>query len=316
MLVPVIGLVQVGAQAMADRYTYLTQIGMYVALAWGAMHVARTGPSCARAVALAASVALVILSAVCVATGVGLQRDSESLWTHAIASTSENYEAHNGLARALARRGQVDAAIAHYQQALAIKPDFVDAHDNLGNALAATGRNNAAITEYGIALVGEPGASVVFGEVARHRLRKPPAYGPATRSTRSTARPTRCSTSGRATPSTTWGGSPASRWSSASSTPMARPAMSRSSSASHVADAGGPRDQQVHHQALRHRHLHPCGGGAGRAPADGRRVRPHPRRARRPRPGDRLHPTEPPPASGPVGIAVADRRRAWNLGPI
>jgi Flp pilus assembly protein TadD len=155
MLVPVIGLVQVGAQARADRYTYLTHTGVYVVVAWGAWHLARTGPSRARTIGVAASVAMVVLS-VCAWRQVSFWRDSESLWTHALESTSGNYEAHNGLARALARRGQLDAAITHYQQALAIKPDFVDAHDNLGNALAASGRLDAAIAQYRMALAIKP----------------------------------------------------------------------------------------------------------------------------------------------------------------
>jgi protein O-mannosyl-transferase len=155
MLVPVIGLVQVGSQAMADRYTYLTQIGLYVAVAWGGLHVARTSAGRRRACAVAAGLALVVMAG-SAWRQVSFWRDSETLWSHALSVTSRNHEAHNGLARALARRGQTDAAIAQYAEALAIKPDHVDAHNNLGTVLAGRGEHDAAITQYRIALRIKP----------------------------------------------------------------------------------------------------------------------------------------------------------------
>ena len=147
MLVPVIGLVQVGSQAMADRYSYLTQIGLYLAVAWGAAHLARASSSRRWIYDVTACLALFVLSA-CAWRQASFWKDSEALWAHALASTSRNYEAHNGLARALARRGEVGAAIAHYEQALAIRPDYVEAHNNLGNALAGRGEVEAAIAHY------------------------------------------------------------------------------------------------------------------------------------------------------------------------
>jgi protein O-mannosyl-transferase len=155
MLVPVIGLVQVGSQAMADRYTYLTQIGLYVAVAWGGLHVVRTSAGRRRACAIAAGLALVLLAG-SAWRQVSFWRDSETLWSHALSVTSRNHEAHNGLARALARRGQMDAAIAQYEEALAIKPDYVEAHNNLGNVLAGRGEHAAAITQYRMALRIKP----------------------------------------------------------------------------------------------------------------------------------------------------------------
>jgi protein O-mannosyl-transferase len=155
MLVPVIGLVQVGSQAMADRYTYLSQIGLYVAVAWGAMHLAGTSSTRRRICGLVACIALAILSAVAWRQ-VSYWKDSEALWTHALVSTSGNHEAHNHLARALAVRGDTDAAITHYRQALEIRPDFVEAHNNLGNVLAARGDNAAAIERYTTALTIKP----------------------------------------------------------------------------------------------------------------------------------------------------------------
>jgi tetratricopeptide (TPR) repeat protein len=155
MLVPVIGVVQVGSQAMADRYSYLTQIGLYIAVAWGAMHLAGTSASRQRICGVGAYVVLVILSAGAWRQ-VSYWQDSETLWRHALVVTSRNHEAHNHLARELAGRGETETAIAHYRRALEIKPDFVDAHNNLGNALAARGDNAAAVQHYTTALTIKP----------------------------------------------------------------------------------------------------------------------------------------------------------------
>ena len=150
-LVPVIGLVQVGNQAMADRYTYLTQIGLYMAIAWGAAHVAGSWPY--RRWRIAAVSALVVAGLmVCAWQQTQHWHDSETLWTHTLACTSQNPIAHNNLGNALAARGQFDEAIAHYQKALEIKPDYVEAHNNLGLALAGRGQVDEAIDHYRKAL--------------------------------------------------------------------------------------------------------------------------------------------------------------------
>ena len=154
-LVPVIGLVQVGDQAMADRYTYLTQIGLYMAIAWGAVDVAGSWPY--RRWRFAAVAVLVVAGLmVCAWQQTQYWRDSETLWTHTLACTSQNPIAHNNLGFALAGRGQVDEAIAHYQKALEIKPDYAEAHNNLGNALAGRGQVDEAIAHYRKALEIKP----------------------------------------------------------------------------------------------------------------------------------------------------------------
>ena len=155
MLVPVIGVVQVGSQAMADRYTYLTHIGLYIAVAWGAMHVVGTSSSRRRMWAVGACVMIVILSAGA-RRQVWYWKDSETLWRHALASTTRNHEAYNHLARALAARGEIDAAITLYRRALEIRPDLVEAHNNLGNVLAARGDKAAAVGHYKTALNIKP----------------------------------------------------------------------------------------------------------------------------------------------------------------
>lgn len=144
MLVPVIGLVQVGMQSMADRYTYLPLIGVFIILAWGADKVReRWGVSAAAIWPMA----LLVLAACTARTMDQLHywRSSETLFRHALAVTDGNYIAHNNLGVALMDTGKVKDAIPHFQQALSIKPLYADAHNNLGNALLRTDNAGEAI---------------------------------------------------------------------------------------------------------------------------------------------------------------------------
>ncbi len=155
MLVPVIGLVQVGSQAMADRYTYLTEIGLYMAIAWGAADLAGAWPTCCRPFAAVAALVMAGFMA-CAWQQTQHWHDSETLWTHTLAYTSENSIAHYNLAYALAGRGRLDEAIVHYQRALDIWPDDADAHNRLGNILAGRGQLEEAIGHYQRALEIRP----------------------------------------------------------------------------------------------------------------------------------------------------------------
>jgi protein O-mannosyl-transferase len=144
-LAPVIGLVQVGSQALADRYTYLTQIGLYMALAWGAADVVRSW-SC-RHWPLATLAALAITGMmVCAWQQTRHWRDSEALWTHALACTSRNWIAHNSLGNAMGDRGEEDQAIFHYRKAVEIAPDYASARNNLGRRLVSRGQFVEAVT--------------------------------------------------------------------------------------------------------------------------------------------------------------------------
>jgi tetratricopeptide (TPR) repeat protein len=155
MLVPVIGLVQVGSQAMADRYTYLTQIGLYIALAWGAERISRRWPY-RRWVGGVISVLVVTNLAWCAWQQVSYWKDDETLWTHTLACTSQNCLAHNNLGNVLAGHRRVEEAIAHYRKALEINPDDVKVHNNLGAALAHGGQIEEAIAHYRRALEINP----------------------------------------------------------------------------------------------------------------------------------------------------------------
>jgi tetratricopeptide (TPR) repeat protein len=156
MLLPVIGLVQFGAQAEADRFTYLPQIGLAIALVWTAADACRSWPRLRRTGAVAATCGLVIL----VVSGwrqTFYWHDSEVLWTRTLACTSRNTTAQNNLGIVLAKRGRIDEAIDHYRKALEIEPNHAEAHNNLGLALAGRGRIDEAIDHYQRTLKIDPG---------------------------------------------------------------------------------------------------------------------------------------------------------------
>jgi tetratricopeptide (TPR) repeat protein len=133
-LAPVVGLVQVGSQSLADRFTYLPQTGLALMLAWGVPAIVPAEDRWRRATAVAAAAAVgvcLLLSA----RQVSHWRDSETLFRRALAVTEGNYLAHNSLGVALAQRGRLDEAHGHYAEAVRLNPRFAEAHANLGNAL-------------------------------------------------------------------------------------------------------------------------------------------------------------------------------------
>jgi len=147
MLVPVIGILQVGSQARADRYTYLPQIGLYVLLTWAA------ADWCAgwrhRRLLLGGCSAVILAALIfCAQKQTSYWRNSESLWTRTLACTSDNFVAHNNLGNVLVQKGRVGEAIFHYQKALQIKPDSPEAHLNLGYAFAQKGNVDEAIVHF------------------------------------------------------------------------------------------------------------------------------------------------------------------------
>lgn len=180
-LVPMIGLVQVGDQAMADRYTYIPSIGLLILTVWGAHELARRGP---RPV-ITASVTGVTALALCIGLThrqLGYWRDSETLFRHAIAITGDNFRAqyvlgvilddkgrldeamehleeavrlrpfsvpaHNRLGIVLGRKKQIDEAIHEFREAIRLKPDSAEAHSNLGSALLAKGQLGEAMSQF------------------------------------------------------------------------------------------------------------------------------------------------------------------------
>ena len=156
MLVPVIGLIQVGPQAMADRYTYLPQIGLYIIVAWGSVDLC--GSWRYRRVLLGAGAAA-ILAALLVLAHVQTTywKNGVSLMTHAIACTSDNSIAHSNLGITLTRQGKLPEAIQHFERTIQLKPDDAGAYDNLGVALARQGKLPEAIQHFERAIQLKPG---------------------------------------------------------------------------------------------------------------------------------------------------------------
>ena len=155
MLVPVIGLMQVGQQAMADRYAYLTQIGLYVAFAWGIAYVSRSWPHRRWACGIAAGIILAALIA-CAQQQTSYWRSSETLWERALACTARNHIAENNLGRALVDHGRADESVAHFQNALAIHPNYAEPYCNLGEYYLKKGRLEEAIAQFEKALQVRP----------------------------------------------------------------------------------------------------------------------------------------------------------------
>ncbi|MEN6407027.1 MAG: tetratricopeptide repeat protein [Thermoguttaceae bacterium] len=173
MMVPVIGLVQVGSQAMADRYTYLPLVGVAMAVSWSVAQWVAARPRWRPTCEIAATLALLVLMG-CAWRQTSYWRDSEMLWTRALACTTGNAFAHNNLGLALADRGQNDDALVQYQKALAVSPRLTVALGNFGAALAERGQFDEAVAQYQKALQVDPNygeAYVGLGNVAADRNR-------------------------------------------------------------------------------------------------------------------------------------------------
>lgn len=149
MLVPVSGLVQVGQQGMADRYTYLPLIGLFIAAVWLGADLTRN-----RRRPLLAASALILLTGCIFATRSQLAHwaSSETLFRRALAVTERNYVMHMNLGNELKKSGRLDAALAEYLTATAIQPYNPDTHYYLADGLHAAGRLDEAVTQYQIAL--------------------------------------------------------------------------------------------------------------------------------------------------------------------
>lgn len=155
-LVPVIGLVQVGAQAMADRYTYLPLIGLFIMIAWGVPEQLAMGRY--RRVILSVSAGIVLMMLMMI-TRLQIKhwQNDLTLFDHSLAVTSDNYFVHNSLGIVLSRQGKTEEAIAHYNEALRITPYNANIHNNLGVALSRQGKIGEAMAHYGEALRIQPG---------------------------------------------------------------------------------------------------------------------------------------------------------------
>lgn len=146
-LIPVIGIVQVGSQAMADRYTYIPLTGLFIIIAWGTKDL--LAKYHLKKIILPLS-AVLIFTAMLITTNIQLKywQNSLSLFTHAIEVTKDNYIMHNNLGSIFLIRGKLPQAIDHYKKALQIRPNIAKTHDNLARALKSQGKLNEAIDHY------------------------------------------------------------------------------------------------------------------------------------------------------------------------
>jgi len=154
-LVPVIGLVQVGKQAMADRYTYAPAIGILVAVIWGLHGLAQGGRYQKIALSVAGWVAIVLCLAL-TRQQLRYWKDGVTLFQHALAVTENNYLARKAFADELDMKGRIDEAILQYQEVLRLEPDSVEAHSSLGIAFGENGQTDEAIHQFQEALRLKP----------------------------------------------------------------------------------------------------------------------------------------------------------------
>ncbi|QYM80324.1 tetratricopeptide repeat protein [Horticoccus luteus] len=161
-LLPASGVVQVGIQSMADRYTYLTMIGIAVAVIW----TVREWVTSRGAAVTLATVVLVMLAAR-TWNQLAVWRDSLALFDHTLkVAPAGNYLAYNNRGLALFAAGRVDEALSDYRESLAINPTWMEANNNLGYTLAQTGHPAEAIPYYRKALAAKPDQPEVQNNLA------------------------------------------------------------------------------------------------------------------------------------------------------
>jgi tetratricopeptide (TPR) repeat protein len=160
-LIPVIGIVQVGLQAYADRYTYIPYIGLFIMLAWLLSQLLSKWPQ--RKIALGLLMLLVLTTlGICAHRQTSRWSSGEPLFLHALAVTKNNFVAYNGLGVVYSDLGRLQESIEAYQQAIKIKPDYVDAYINLGNSYEKLGRYQEEIDVFRKAVKINPNYAMAY----------------------------------------------------------------------------------------------------------------------------------------------------------
>jgi len=154
-LIPVIGVIQVGIQSMADRYSYFPLIGLFIVFAWGLSEFVAQRPSLRMP---AATLTLVIVSAFVwqTRTQLGYWKNNETLFRHTLAVTTDNYLAYNNLGTWLSKNGQLAEAQDCFQKSVRINPSDPEVRYNLANTLSKLGDWHGAINNYKISLQLKP----------------------------------------------------------------------------------------------------------------------------------------------------------------
>jgi tetratricopeptide (TPR) repeat protein len=146
-LIPVIGLVQVGRQAMADRYTYLSSIGIAIMLAWG-IPLLFPREDMRKKILFPAGIAYLAILSVLIWQQCGYWKNSATLFSHALQVTKNNYLAHNARGITYGERGQYQLAIEDFSKAIGMKQDYADAYSNRGFAYYNLGQYQLAIEDF------------------------------------------------------------------------------------------------------------------------------------------------------------------------
>lgn len=163
-MVPVIGLIQVGFQSMADRYTYVPLIGIFIMITWGIsdlfskFNVKKT---------LVTITAMMVVAFFVIVSRQQLQnwKNSMMVFQHALRVTKNNYQAHFGIGNALFSKGNIQGAISHYQEALRFNPDHPDVRNNYGNILMGLGKYEKALEQYQRSLRIKPKQAKVYNNM-------------------------------------------------------------------------------------------------------------------------------------------------------
>jgi len=142
-LIPVIGLVQVGSQAMADRYTYLPLVGVFIMAVWGGKDLL-DGCRARKAIWGFVSGGVMVVLVVLTQIQVGYWKDTHTLFSRALLNTERNFMAHHILAEEMSKAGDLVGAEKHYREAIRIRPAFKQAYNNLGYLLMIQGKQDEA----------------------------------------------------------------------------------------------------------------------------------------------------------------------------
>ena len=169
-LVPVIGLVQVGGQAMADRYTYVPLIGLFIMIAWGGAEL--VGRWRLKRIRVAIALGAVLMALMIVARiQTGHWANSITVFEHAIKATGGSWVAHNNLGKALTDLGSSTEAFQHYSAALRHNPNSAHIHVNFGSALLAQGKIDEAVDHFDHALKLDPDFTEAYNNLGLAHVR-------------------------------------------------------------------------------------------------------------------------------------------------
>jgi protein O-mannosyl-transferase len=146
-LLPVIGFIRVGGQALADRYTYIPLIGLFIMIVWGGAETAGKWRKGLPAVGVVTAIVVAILSVLTV-NQIRYWQNSYDLYAHALAVVERNWLAHNNMGILLSQHNRNDEAIIHFQESVRLNPRGVEGFRNLGNSYQMAGRHSEAIEAF------------------------------------------------------------------------------------------------------------------------------------------------------------------------